>query len=490
MYVTTRSSPLMYVTNQTSPLMYVTTRSSPLMYVTTRSSPLMYVTNQTSPLIYVTTRSSPLTYFTNQTSPLTYVTTRSSPLTYFTNQTSPLTYFTNQTSPLTVPGFPGAPSAPLPQPEWPQPGEKEHQSPLSSWRSRPAVQPPLVAERRTAAPHSVLRPDPVQTGSVQQPISMSDSSRAVRRSVSGSNLRFEAVPLDQEATEGAEVTFTCQVSSVAVAVATWLKDGGAVRTGPGLQQRQDATRLTLTMERVRQADQGTYRCQLITTEGLTVTSATWTLSVHKRRDDGVSVCAAERIQVKGRRSGQRSEVRGVCEAPCFIRRLADLKVMDGSRVTMTVELTGVPPPEVVWLHDGLEVTESEDFHLLREENRCTLMIQEVFPEDNGTYSCRAWNQNGEAQTQARLTVEEPQDGVQPWFITKPRAVSAVVGQHVLLSCAVAGDPFPQHAWTRGEPSRPLTSGGDYELLQKDDVVSLLIRRVRRHHAGDYQITLR
>ncbi|TDH06477.1 hypothetical protein EPR50_G00113750 [Perca flavescens] len=137
--------------------------------------------------------------------------------------------------------------------------------------------------------------------------------------------------------------------------------------------------------------------------------------------------------------------------------------------------SGVPPPEVVWLHEGLEVTESEDFHLLREGNRFMLLIQEVFPEDNGTYCCRAWNQNGEAQTQAQLTVEEPQEGVQPWFITRPQAVSAVVGQQVLLSCAVAGDPFPEHAWTLGAPGRPLTSGGDYELLQKDDVVSLLIR---------------
>ncbi|XP_031697665.1 myosin light chain kinase, smooth muscle-like, partial [Anarrhichthys ocellatus] len=184
------------------------------------------------------------------------------------------------------------------------------------------------------------------------------------------------------------------------------------------------------------------------------------------------------------------EVRGLCEAPCFLRRLADLKVMDGSRVTMTVELTGRPPPEVVWLHDGQEVMESEDFHLLREENRCTLLIQEVFPEDTGTYSCRAWNQYGEDRTQTRLTVEEPQDGVQPWFITKPKPVSSIVGQHVLLSCAVAGDPFPQYTWTRACLSRPLTSGGNYELLQKEDVVSLLIRKVKKHHAGDYLITLR
>uniref|UniRef100_A0AAQ5WWP9 Myosin light chain kinase, smooth muscle n=2 Tax=Amphiprion ocellaris TaxID=80972 RepID=A0AAQ5WWP9_AMPOC len=79
--------------------------------------------------------------------------------------------------------------------------------------------------------------------------------------------------------------------------------------------------------------------------------------------------------------------------------------MDGSRVAMTVELSGHPPPDVLWLHDGQEVKESEDFHLLREENRCTLLIQEVFPEDTGTYSCRAWNHYGEDRTESRLTVE-------------------------------------------------------------------------------------
>ncbi|XP_041858311.1 myosin light chain kinase, smooth muscle isoform X2 [Melanotaenia boesemani] len=409
-------------------------------------------------------------------------------------------------------------------------------------------------------------PDPVQTGSVQQLAVAWDSSRPLRRSTSVSGLRFEAVPLDQEAIEGAQVTFTCQVSAVAVSMVTWLRDGDPVGTGPGLEQRQDGTRLTLTMERVRQTDQGTYKCQLSTADGQPVESATWTLRVHSasrppvfisllqdcsvaegqrislqvrvegrpapcvswrfnehpvlakarssyvggvatltiqeasRRDDGVYVCVAEnihgqaessvRVHVKGGAVSRRSEVTAAGEAPAFIRRLNHLEVMDGSRVAMTVELSGHPPPQVMWLHDGQEVMESEDFHLLREENCCTLLILEVFPEDTGTYSCWAWNRYGEDRTEARLTVKEPQDGIQPWFITKPKPVSATVGQHVLLSCAVAGDPFPQYTWTRGDPGQALSSGGDYELLQKEDVISLLIRPVKKHHAGEYLIHLR
>ncbi|XP_039901271.1 myosin light chain kinase, smooth muscle, partial [Simochromis diagramma] len=357
-----------------------------------------------------------------------------------------------------------------------QPEEQEPRQ-AASWRSEPPAQLPLLAERRTAPDQvrSIDAPDPDQTCSVQQSGPGSDS-RPVRTSKAGSNLRFEAVPLDQEATEGAQVTFTCQVSSSAAgAVVTWLKDGGPVRTGSGLRQRRDGTRLTLTVERVRRVDRGTYRCQLTNADGLTVDSAAWTLLVHSRQRGGRS---------------EVTEVRAACEAPRFIGRLSDLKVMDGSRVAMTVELSGHPPPELVWLHDGQEVTESEDFQLLREGTRCTLLIHEVFPEDTGTYSCQAWNQYGEDQTQARLTVEEPQDGVQPWFITKPKEVSAAVGQHVLLSCAIAGDPFPQYTWTRTDPSRSLTSGGDYELLQKEDVVSLLIRRVKKEHGGEYLISLR
>ncbi|XP_029980113.1 myosin light chain kinase, smooth muscle-like isoform X2 [Sphaeramia orbicularis] len=348
--------------------------------------------------------------------------------------------------------------------------DQDQPSQATTCRSRPSVHLPPLAEKRTAVSESVRStvspPGSVQTGS---------DCRTVQRLPAESNLRFEAVPLDQEATEGAQVTFTCQVSSGAVAVVTWLKDSVPVQTRPGLQQRRDGPRLTLTMERVRELDRGEYRCQLTTAAGgggATVDSATWTLTVNNR------------VQ------GRRSEVGGRRAAPRFILGLTNLKVMDGSRVAMTTELTGDPRPEVLWFHDGQEVSESEDFQLIREENRCTLLIQEVFPEDNGTYSCQAWNKYGEDRTEAQLTVDEPPDGVQPWFITKPKALCASVGQHVLLSCAVAGDPFPQFTWTRCGRGRPLTSGGDFELLQKEDVVSLLIRRVQKRHAGEYLISLR
>lgn len=71
--------------------------------------------------------------------------------------------------------------------------------------------------------------------------------------------------------------------------------------------------------------------------------------------------------------------------------------------------TGIPPPEVIWLHNGNEIQESEDFHFEQRGTRHSLCIQEVFPEDTGTYTCEAWNSTGEVRTQAVLTVQGEAD---------------------------------------------------------------------------------
>uniref|UniRef100_A0A8C7U5A8 Myosin light chain kinase, smooth muscle n=1 Tax=Oncorhynchus mykiss TaxID=8022 RepID=A0A8C7U5A8_ONCMY len=220
-------------------------------------------------------------------------------------------------------------------------------------------------------------------------------------------------------------------------------------------------------------------------------------------DEGQYACVAEnshgravctsRVIVKAKNIFKRTDPPNAVDtkkpsAPVFLRGLKDLKVMDGSKVIMTVEVTGNPHPEIVWLHNGKEIQKSEDFHFERKGNQCSLFIQEVFPEDTGKYTCEVWNEVGEVRTQASLTVQEPQDGVQPWFITKPKSTTASLGQNVLLSCAIAGDPFPQWSWMK--QGQVVTTGLDYEILQKEDVVSLLIRRVRPHHAGDYEISLR
>lgn len=74
-------------------------------------------------------------------------------------------------------------------------------------------------------------------------------------------------------------------------------------------------------------------------------------------------------------------------------------------MTVMFVCLGHPKPEVLWLHNGKEIQESEDFHFETKGNQQSLCIQEVFPEDTGTYTCVAWNKLGEARTKASLTVQ-------------------------------------------------------------------------------------
>lgn len=84
---------------------------------------------------------------------------------------------------------------------------------------------------------------------------------------------------------------------------------------------------------------------------------------------------------------------------------------------------------------------------------------------------------------------EPHDGTQPWFISKPRSVTASLGQSVLISCAIAGDPFPTVLWLRDGKALSKDTG-HFELLQNEDVFTLVLKDVQPWHAGQYEIMLK
>ncbi|XP_027020238.2 myosin light chain kinase, smooth muscle isoform X1 [Tachysurus fulvidraco] len=271
-------------------------------------------------------------------------------------------------------------------------------------------------------------------------------------------------------TEGQNISLQCAVEARPQPTISWMFNDKAIPYGNAVF---DGVQAQLTVPDAVCADEGHYSCVAENEHGRAVSTV--------------------RVLVKAKLNAKRPVAVPVLEqkrlsAPVFLKELCDLRVMDGSQVTMTVEVTGHPVPEVLWLQNGKEIQESEDFHFESKGSLHSLLIQEVFPEDTGTYTCEAWNEVGEARTEASLTVQEPQDGVQPWFITKPKSTTVLEGQHALLSCAIAGDPFPEFLWMKD--GQAVSSGQDFEVLQKEDVVSLLIRRVKVQHAGNYEIHLK
>ncbi|KAM7017100.1 myosin light chain kinase, smooth muscle isoform 2-T2 [Passerculus sandwichensis] len=336
--------------------------------------------------------------------------------------------------------------------------------------------------------------------------------------------QFEIHPQSLEASEGQEIKFKSKVSGKPKPDVEWFKEGRLIKAGEDVKIYEEDGVHCLWIKKANLRDSGSYSCTAANPKGQT--SSSWLLTVRNQpiqyahstfedgvakltvqdalpEDDGIYTCLAEnnigqascsaQVTVKEKKSSKKAENAQATKlnktfAPIFLQGLTDLKVMDGSQVIMTVEVSANPSPEIIWLHNGKEIQETEDFHFEKKGNEYSLYIQEVFPEDTGKYTCEAWNEVGESQTQATLTVQEPQDGIQPWFISKPRSVTAAPGQNVLISCAIAGDPFPTVHWFKD--GKEIMPGSACEILQNEDIFTLVLRNVQSRHAGQYEIQLR
>ncbi|XP_033111500.1 titin-like [Anneissia japonica] len=95
-------------------------------------------------------------------------------------------------------------------------------------------------------------------------------------------------------------------------------------------------------------------------------------------------------------------------APYFTKVLETKSIaVDGESVFFQCAVAGVPRPQVTWYVDNNEITDEPEYIVKHtEEGICELHIQEIIPEDEGYYTCKAVNHLGEVTCTAQLLVEE------------------------------------------------------------------------------------
>lgn len=94
-------------------------------------------------------------------------------------------------------------------------------------------------------------------------------------------------------------------------------------------------------------------------------------------------------------------------SPRFIEKLDTVKViMDGEKLILTTKVQGTPTPKIEWLRNQEPIKENPAIRVQQDSGgTCHLIIDEVFPEDTGEYTCIARNNIGEAVCKCMLTVE-------------------------------------------------------------------------------------
>ena len=91
--------------------------------------------------------------------------------------------------------------------------------------------------------------------------------------------------------------------------------------------------------------------------------------------------------------------------PAFSKPLQDLTVRDGDQLVLTCIVKGDPEPHINWYKNGISVTSSDIMDLKYKGGVATLKINEIFPEDEGVFSCSASNSIGTVDTKCKLTVK-------------------------------------------------------------------------------------
>nr|XP_045591261.1 roundabout homolog 1-like [Procambarus clarkii] len=107
-----------------------------------------------------------------------------------------------------------------------------------------------------------------------------------------------------------------------------------------------------------------------------------------------------------------------------------------------------PPPELTWLRDGRQVTNSSRVSVTEAGD---LVISQAVQEDSAAYVCRARNAAGTRESSpTQLIIMTP-----PWFEEKPTNVTAPSRVTVELACRAQASPTPTVTWRRLDGKMPL-----------------------------------
>ena len=74
--------------------------------------------------------------------------------------------------------------------------------------------------------------------------------------------------------------------------------------------------------------------------------------------------------------------------PKFARPLRDVTSREGERAVIECWVDPYPEPErIQWFHNQVEIQVSPDYEISYNNGVCSLVISELFPEDQGNYTC-------------------------------------------------------------------------------------------------------
>ncbi|XP_055275069.1 hemicentin-1 isoform X4 [Moschus berezovskii] len=251
-----------------------------------------------------------------------------------------------------------------------------------------------------------------------------------------------AVPLNKQVIAAHSLTLECKAAGNPPPVLTWLKDGVPVKPSDNIRIEAGGKKLEITS--ALEVDRGQYICVATSVAG------------EKDIKYEVDVLVPPAIE-------------GGDETSYFI-------VMVNNLLELDCQVTGSPPPTIMWLKDGQLIDERDGFKVLL--NGRKLVIAQAQVSDTGLYRCVATNTAGDHRKEFEVTVHVP-----PTIKSSGLSERAVLKyKPITLQCIANGIPNPSITWLKdGQPVN--TAQGNLKIQSSGRL--LQIGKALMEDAGRY-----
>ncbi|CAH0765342.1 unnamed protein product [Bemisia tabaci] len=213
--------------------------------------------------------------------------------------------------------------------------------------------------------------------------------------------------------EGQRAHFECRIIPVSdpTMKVEWFHNNVPLKSGSRFTETNNFGFVALDITHCLPEDSGTYTCRAYNILGEAVTSAALNVQskksifVESHHEDALSRLHQLEDSSRYHRSAVTEEI--VNQAPVFTQPMRDLRVAENQAAHFEARLIPVGDArlKVEWLRNGVPITASNRVTTMHDFGYVALNMKYVYPEDSGTYTCRAVNDLGQAITSATLVVQ-------------------------------------------------------------------------------------
>ncbi|XP_026645393.1 hemicentin-1 [Microtus ochrogaster] len=251
-----------------------------------------------------------------------------------------------------------------------------------------------------------------------------------------------ATPSNKQVVIGQSLILECKAAGNPPPILTWLKDGVPVKASDNI--RIEAGGKTLEILSALEVDQGQYICVATSVAG--------------EREIKYEVDVLVPPTVEG---GDETSY---------------LIVMANNLLELDCQVTGSPPPTIMWLKGGQLIDERDGFKILL--NGRKLVVAQAQVSDTGLYQCVATNIAGDHRKEFEVTVHVP-----PTIKSSDLPEKTVVKyKPVILQCIANGIPNPSITWLKDD--QPVNTAQGNLRIQSSGRV-LQISKALLEDAGRY-----